>query len=208
VLKLYSNTICPFAHRCRLAVALKGLDHERVEVDLAEMPDWYRKLSPNQKVPLLEHNGNKVWESSIINEYLEDAFPETPLLSGDPLLRARARLSIDFTGQNLVPNFYKVLQDSDPQALERIQKAIHDMAEWMDADGPFWLGGAPGLADIAIYPWFERMLVLDHYRNYQPNYGKRVEQWLEPMRTPPAVLAETGNPQAFVKAYARYANSK
>lgn len=208
MLKLYSNAICPFAHRCRLAVAIKELDHERVEVDLAEMPDWYRQLSPNQKVPLLEHNGDKVWESSIINEYLEDAFPDRPLLPRDPLGRARARLGIDFTGQNLVPAFYKVLQGSDENAQERIQMAIQKMAEWMDSNRPFWVGDTPGLADIAIYPWFERMMVLDHYRNYRPNYGKRVEQWLEAMSSHPAVLAEKGNPQAFVKAYARYANSK
>lgn len=202
MLKLYTHLVCPFAHRCRLLLAFKGLEAERVEVDLNAMPDWYREISPNQKVPLLMHGEHKIWESSIINEYLEEAFPEPALLPETPLERARVRLAIDFGGQNLIPEFYKLLR-GDSQAAERLQGVLELLPDWM-GPGPFWWSATPGLADAALYPWFERFLVLDHYRGFRAQLPNRVQVWLEALAAHPAVQAEQGQARAFVSGYARY----
>ncbi len=122
MLKLYTAQVCPFAHRCRLALALGHLEHERVEIDLADMPDWYRHISPNQKVPLLEHNGHRIWESAIINEYLADVFSDRGLLPHDPLLRVKFRLAVDWAGNHLIPTFTKSCATSRPRPLKRCTK--------------------------------------------------------------------------------------
>ncbi|MBX3167112.1 MAG: glutathione S-transferase family protein [Candidatus Eremiobacteraeota bacterium] len=205
MLKLYTAQVCPFAHRCRLALRLGHLEHERVEIDLADMPDWYRHISPNQKVPLLEHNGHRIWESAIINEYLADVFSDRGLLPHDPLLRAKFRLAVDWAGNAVIPTFYQVLRNEQADAAERLHQAIADMPQWMSLEGPFWLGEQPSLADAAIYPWFERWIALEHYRDFRAEWPTRVESWLETMRAHPLVQAEAGDPQRYVSAYARYA---
>ncbi|MBS2039545.1 glutathione S-transferase family protein [bacterium] len=207
MLKLYTAQVCPFAHRCRLALALGHLEHERVEIDLAEMPDWYRHISPNQKVPLLEHNGHRIWESAIINEYLADVFSDRGLLPQDALLRAKFRLAVDWAGQYIIPTFYQILRNEQADAPEKMHKAISEMPQWMSLEGPYWLGEEPSLADAAIYPWFERWVVLEHYREFKADWPARVQSWLDSMRGNPAVQAEASDPQKYIAPYARYAKT-
>ncbi len=204
MLKLYTAQVCPFAHRCRLALSFGHLESERVEIDLAEIPDWYRRLSPNEKVPLLEHDGHRIWESAIINEYLSDVYSDRGLLPDDPLLRVKFRLAVDWAGNAVIPTFYQVLRNEQADAAERLHKAIADMPQWMSLEGPFWLGDQPSLADAAIYPWFERWNVLEHYRAFQAEWPARVQAWLDAMRQHELVIQEAGDPQRYVKAYARY----
>jgi glutathione S-transferase len=203
MLKLYTSQICPFAHRCRLALRLAGLEHERVEIDLKAMPDWYKHLSPNQKVPLLEHDAHKIWESLIINEYLADAF-SAPLQPTDSLLRAQSRLAIDWAGQHIVPGFYQVLRNQPDEAATKLTADLQAAPQWMSLEGPFWLGAEPCLADVAIYPWFERWNVLRHYRELDLTAPPRLAQWLEAMQNHAAVQAEAGDPQLYVQGYVRY----
>lgn len=203
MLKLYTAQVCPFAHRCRLALSFAGLDHERVEIDLANMPDWYRHISPNQKVPLLEHEGHKIWESAIISEYLADIFPVKALHPPEPLLRAKSRLAIDWASNHLIPTFYQVLRNAE-EAVARMTQAIAEAPLWMSVEGPFWLGDHPCLADSGIYPWFERWGVLQHYRDLKIDFPPRLEAWVEAMRSHPAVQAESSPTDFYLKPYARY----
>ncbi len=123
-MKLYTAQVCPFAHRVRLVLAWKGLSCERIEIDLANMPDWYRQLSPNQKVPLLLDGDDYYWESALINEYLEEGYPQLSLYPEGARARFRSRLLINWAEQKLIPPFYGLLRNSDPQAAEKLQKAL------------------------------------------------------------------------------------
>jgi glutathione S-transferase len=155
-------------------------------------------------VPLLEDNGQKIWESAIINEYLEDAYPQQPLWPAEPLLRAKGRLAVDWAGNRLIPGFYHVLR-GEAEAADRLTAALQEMPQWMSAEGPFWLGPEATLADAAIYPWFERWLVLDHYRSYKPEFPARVQEWVETLRALPVVHGELGDREQYIHSYARYA---
>lgn len=79
-IEIYSAELCPFAHRSRLVLLEKGVPFKLIEIDLQNKPKNFKTISPYGKVPVLKHGDNRVWESAIINEYLEDAFPEHPLL--------------------------------------------------------------------------------------------------------------------------------
>jgi glutathione S-transferase len=203
--KLDSNPVCPFAHRSRLALAIKEVDHELVYVDLKEMPQWYKDICPTASVPMIEHLGQRIWESAIINEYVEDAFSGPELLPRDPYLRARARLAIDSAGTLLIQPFYKALKGELENPKEQFAEMQHKLVETMAGDGPFWVGDKPGLADIAIYPWFERAIVLKHYHGLELNASPRLEAWQKAMAALPAVQKEAGDPQSFIEGYSKYA---
>src|SRR5687768_13624731 len=130
-LKLYGANVCPFVHRVRLAMAEKGLKPDYVAIDLRHKPDWYDEVMPSGKVPLLQHEGHRTWESAIVCEYLEECFPEPPLLPREPAARAQARLWIDWASNHLVPLFYKLLksQDSSEQAghREELSRALANL---------------------------------------------------------------------------------
>src|SRR5882724_11034895 len=75
-LQLYTFQLCPFAHRVRLTLAEKRLAAELIEIDLKNKPAGFSKISPYGKVPLLQHGDVKIWESTIINEYLDEVFSD------------------------------------------------------------------------------------------------------------------------------------
>jgi glutathione S-transferase len=89
-LQLYTFQLCPFAHRVRLTLAEKSLTAELIEIDLKNKPPGFSKISPYGKVPLLQHGDVKVWESAIINDYLDQVFSDPPLMPSSPSDRALA----------------------------------------------------------------------------------------------------------------------
>lgn len=209
---LYSAPSCPYAQRTRLVLHEKGLDFERVEIDLKQTPDWYLELSPTGKVPLLQHGNDKVWESSAINEYLEECHPQPPLMPATPILRARARIAVDFANVTFAPLYYKLLLAETAERRADVARRLADALGEMERfgpghHGPWWLGDSFSLADIAFYPFFERFPVLAHYRGFElPAACTGIAAWLDAMRGRDSVRAQ-GEPASFyVEAYSHYAD--
>lgn len=198
-MKLYTNRLCPFAHRSRLVLREKGLRYLPVEIDLKNMPEWYRALSPNQKVPLLElDDGQLVWESAIIGEYLEEAYPTPALLPEQPMQRARYRLALDQLGNTLLPAFYGVLRNGEGP--ERLLEALDALEAHDWQGGPYWLGSQASLADFNAYPWFERLPLVETL-TWDEARWPRLTHWKKTMATRPAVIAEAGSPEEYRAAY-------
>lgn len=201
--RLYSARICPFAHRARLALREKGVPFEEVEIDLRAMPDWYLELSPNRKVPLLQReDGALVWESAIIAEYVDEAFEGPQLMPADPLERARVRLAVE-SGTRFIPHWYKVLRGGEPEELTALLDEMEQRPE-----GPYWMGSQATLADLLIFPWFERFGVLEHYRQLELARWPRLAAWTETMRGRAASQAETVGRDDYVEAYLPYAENR
>jgi RNA polymerase-associated protein len=89
---LYSGTTCPFSQRCRLVLFEKGMDFEIRDVDLFNKPEDISVMNPYGQVPILVERDLILYESNIINEYIDERFPHPQLMPADPLMRARARL--------------------------------------------------------------------------------------------------------------------
>ena len=68
-IKIYSSARCPYAQRTRMLMIEKELPFELTEVDLSNKPDWFLKVSPYGKVPVIVDDGETIYESAIINEY-------------------------------------------------------------------------------------------------------------------------------------------
>jgi len=89
---LYSGTTCPFSHRCRFVLFEKGMDFEIRDVDLYNKPEDINVMNPYGQVPILVERDLILYESNIINEYIDERFPHPQLMPGDPVDRARVRL--------------------------------------------------------------------------------------------------------------------
>lgn len=161
-LKLVSHLLCPYAQRVRIVLAEKSIEHEIEIIDLANPPDWFLKISPRGKVPLLQVGEVVLFESAVIAEYL-DELQAPSLHPADPLQRARSRAWIEFASSQLDvvarlysrpdrAGFYRevaVLQ----QGLARLERAL--------GAGPYFNGARFSLVDAAFAPFFRYFDVIE-----------------------------------------------
>src|SRR5579872_5554485 len=94
-LRLISHELCPYVQRAVIALTEKGVPFERIDVDLANKPDWFLGVSPLGRTPVLQVGDTAIFESAVILEYLEETEPK-PLHPADPLRRAEHRSWIEF----------------------------------------------------------------------------------------------------------------
>src|SRR5450432_2074960 len=111
-LKLISHKLCPYVQRAVIALTEKGVAFERVDIDLADKPDWFLAISPLGKTPVLLVGDVPIFESAVILEYLEETAPK-PLHPADPLKRAEHRAWIEFGSAMLsdIAGFYAAPND-------------------------------------------------------------------------------------------------
>ena len=102
-IQLYFAKASTFSQRTRVVLLEKGIDFTPIEIDLQNKPDGYTQISHYGKVPAIKHGDVEIYESAIINEYLDEVFPEPPLLPRDPANKAIARIWIDYANTRLVP---------------------------------------------------------------------------------------------------------
>src|SRR3954466_14364818 len=94
-LRLISHKLCPYVQRAVIALTEKGVTFERIDIDLANKPDWFLAISPLGKTPVLQADDTAIFESAVILEYLEEPQPHQ-LHPADPLRRAEHRAWIEF----------------------------------------------------------------------------------------------------------------
>lgn len=215
--KIYSASVCPYAQRVRMVLLEKGVDFDLIEIDLNNKPDWFADVSPYGKVPVIQHQEHRIWESSIINEYLEEVFPEPPLMPQEPGLRAIARIWIDFANTKFTPAFYKLLLSQDMQQQQNWRTELHQHLLFIEKEGfhqlsevgSYWLGNSLSLVDLSFYPWFERWTALEHYRGIPlPANFTRLRKWLSVMQQHPSVQATVQASELHIQNYAQYASNQ
>jgi glutathione S-transferase len=161
---------CPYCARARLALAEKQLDYETVEVDLADRPQWLLELNPpSGRVPVLD-DGFTLPESEVIMAYLDERYPDRPLLPSDAAERARARLLVHRFDETLGTDYY-AFRRGDPNDLAGKLAALEV--------------GQSLFADIAYAPWVIRardMLGVE--------LPERLAAWLGELEQRPAFAAE------------------
>jgi glutathione S-transferase len=211
-IQIISAEVCPFAQRSLIALLEKGVAYEHIEIDLRNKPDWFAEASPYSKVPVLRHGETRVYESSIINEYLDEAIREPALMPQDPGGRAQARIWIDFDNVRFVPSFYKVLLSQNPERRRELTESIVDGFRFIEreamsnrSEGPYWLGRDLSLVDIAVYPHMERLAVLETYRGIAvPADCGGLREWMVAMAERPSVVNTAHDDDYHVRSYAHY----
>jgi glutathione S-transferase len=192
MMKLYDFLPCPFGQKVRIILAEKGLSYELVEVDLTQgeqrRPDFLR-LNPFARVPVLVDEETVVYDSTIIAEYLEDEYPEPPLLPaiGASALRARARIWEDFADTSFTPQvgqlmgeMYKPETERDPARVQRLQRSVERVLDFLNHElqGQEYLAAQFSVADIGFVP----RLVLLKELGMEPGLNRaNVDLWLRRM---------------------------
>jgi len=152
-LVLYDAPRCPYCARARIVLAEKGVEFEVVEIDLSDRPPWLYEKNSAGRVPVLEEDGWPLPESEVIMEFLEERFPEPPLLPADPADRAAVRLLVHRADELTDP--YYAVRRGDEEARAELDAALGRLDATL-ADRPYLGGEEYGLADIAYVPWLLR----------------------------------------------------
>lgn len=167
-LTLISHYLCPFVQRAAISLSEKGVPFERVYIDLADKPAWFRDVSPRGKVPLLRIGDDTIlFESSVICEYLEDTQPN-PLHPSDAVERARHRAWIEF-GSAILGDIWGFETARDAVTTERKADDLKDKFAWLEhalGAGPWFAGARFSLVDAVFGPVFRYFDVFDAIRDY------------------------------------------
>jgi glutathione S-transferase len=154
-LTLVSHHLCPYVQRAAIALAEKEVEHERVFVDLAAKPDWFQRISPLGKVPLLRVGDALLFESAVICEYLDETLPPR-LHPEDPLERAQHRAWIEF-GSAILQDIWGFYTPSDAAGFALKRDAITAKFRTLEHSlgaGPYFGGTRFHLVDAVFGPIF------------------------------------------------------
>lgn len=164
-LTLISHPLCPYVQRAAIVLAEKGLPHERIEVDLAAKPAWFLALSPLGKTPVLLADGEAVFESAVICEYLDETAPPR-LHPADPLARARERAWMEF-GSAVLNGIATLYNAADAAAFGAASAALRQRFETLESAlasrpgaGDWFAGDRFGLVDAVFGPVFRYFEVI------------------------------------------------
>lgn len=166
-LRLYSMKFCPFAQRAHLILNAKGIPHHVIYINLVDKPDWYFNMNPLGKVPALEVAPNTfIYESLIVCEFLDEKYPDVPILPKDPLARAHDKILVERFNAVISPMYKLYVSPTGPEgahgALYEFVVALDTFEDELKKRGtPFFGGKKPGFVDYMIWPWCERAAMLE-----------------------------------------------
>ena len=186
MITLYDADRCPYCARTRIVLAEKGVEYETTVVDLDDRPAWIYEKNPLGRVPVIEEDTFVLAESAVINEYLDERYPEPALLPADPAARALARMLI-FRFDELSRPYY-ALRRGDEGARERLDTQLAKLDALLDAQ-PFLTGSEFGLADVAYVPWILR--ARDRMGVELAPFAALAE-WLDRLSQRPSIANEIG----------------
>jgi glutathione S-transferase len=184
MITLYDADRCPYCARTRIALAEKGVEYETVAIDLDDRPSWIYEKNPLGRVPVLEDDAFVLPESAVINEYLEERYPDPALWPADAAERAFGRLLVFRFDQLSKP--YYALRREEEGARERLDAELAKLNAVLDAQ-PFLSGRDFGLADIAYVPWLVRAR---DRMGVELSSFRALAEWLERLSARPAIAAE------------------
>lgn len=188
-LTLVSHQLCPFVQRAAIALDEKGVAFERIDVDLANKPDWFLAISPLGKVPLLKVGDAVIFESAVILEYLEETGPN-PLHPADPLRRAEHRSWIEF-GSSILNDIWTFYTAADEGALQAKARALADKFARLEQrldEGRCFDGSRFSLVDAAFGPVFRYFDAFDRIGDFGILAGKpKVAAWRRALAERPSV---------------------
>jgi RNA polymerase-associated protein len=177
MMNLYSGTTDPFSHRCRIVLYEKQMDFQVIDVDLFNKPEDIAVINPYNRVPVLVDRDLVLYESNIINEYIDERFPHPQLMPPDPQTRARARQLL-YTMEHELFSHVEVLEKNLKSA-DKSRVHIRDrLAELspMFLKQKHLLGEDFSMLDVAIAPLLWR---LDHYGIELPKVAAPIMKYAE-----------------------------
>ncbi len=188
---LYSGTTCPFSQRCRFVLFEKGMDFEIRDVDIYHKPENISSINPYGQVPILIERDLILYESNIINEYIDERFPHPQLMPSDPVMRARTRLFLHNFERELFSLVFvlerkniKVTENALSETRQKIRDRLIQLSS-IFTKNKFMLGDEFSILDVAISPLLWR---LDYYCIELPKNSAPLKKYAERIFSRPAYI--------------------
>lgn len=179
--KLISFNVCPFVQRSVILLEEKGVDYDIDFIDVYDPPAWFLEISPTGKVPVLQVDGEVLFESNVIGEYLEEVY-QPKIHPSDSLLKAKNRAWMEYTSPlysgtfNLMMAKTKEEADEQIEKMQSTQKSLNDIKQ----NKPWFNGDEFSMIDIFAAPYFVRTAF------FKDNFGvdilegsKNLQSWSE-----------------------------
>lgn len=205
-LTLISHTLCPYVQRAAIVLAEKRIAFERKDIDLANKPEWFLKVSPLGKTPVLLVNDHAIFESAVICEYLDEAFPPR-MHPADLLQRAQHRSWMEFASAvlALIAGFYSAPDDRTLNAKAADITAKFAQIEEALGAGPFFAGETFCIVDAAFAPIFRYFDVFESITEFDW-FGStpKVRAWRRNLAARESVrIAVAANYRELLQAFLR-----
>lgn len=187
-LKLISHKLCPYVQRAVIALTEKGVPFARVDVDLANKPDWFLALSPLGKTPVLLVGDTPIFESAVILEYLEDTHAPA-LHPADALARAEHRAFIEL-GSAILNDIWGLYVAPDDAAFDAKVTLLKDRFARVEArlKGPWFDGERFSLVDAVFGPVFRYFDAFDRVGDFGVLAGlPKVAAWRAALAARPSI---------------------
>ncbi len=186
---LYSGNTCPFSQRCRFVLFEKGMDFEIRDIDMYHKPEDINVMNPYGEVPILVERDLVLYESNIINEYIDERFPHPQLMPPDPVERARTRLLLVNLEREIFKHVYTLENKASSEtkrkeARETIRDRLVGLAPVV-AKNKYLKGEDFSMLDIALAPLLWR---LNYYGIELPTEGRPVQKYAERVFSRPAFI--------------------
>ncbi|EEP78410.1 predicted protein [Uncinocarpus reesii 1704] len=226
-LKLYAGW---FFQRTWIVLEEKKIPYQYIEVNPYDKPASLLSLNPRGLVPTLHcpqpggQAAKPLYESNIINEYLDDAYPDhTPrFLPSDPYERARAKIWIDFASSKIVPGFHRFLRCQDEEGISKARAEflgyLKEFTLAMDDEGPYFLGKGFMMPDVVLAPWAMRLWSFEQFKGGlgipDPGQGgpdeevwQRWRRWLAAVTGRRSVQDVMSDREHYLPIYKRFADN-
>jgi glutathione S-transferase len=189
-IELISFKICPFVQRSVIALNEKKVDYKISYIDLSDRPDWFSKISPLGKVPVLKVGDTPIFESAVIAEYLDETF-EPRLHPDSALERARHRSWIEYASE-ITMSQYRMLAADNKEEFEnqrsQLIKQLKQVKHQLTDSGPFFSANGFSLIDTTYAPIFMRLDIINTYYPLDVYPGdERLEAWSQALLAMPSV---------------------
>ncbi len=193
-LKLISHKLCPYVQRAVIALSEKGVPFERIDIDLSNKPDWFLKISPLGKTPVLLVGDHAIFESAVILEYLEETQAK-PLHPGNALRRAEHRAWIEFgsTVLNDIAGLYAAADEATFKAKVTQLEQRFARLETRVVAAPWFDGEHFSLVDAVFGPVFRYFDVFDGIADFGILEGRpNLARWRQSLAARPSVKSAVG----------------
>ena len=189
-LKLISFTICPYVQRAMIVLNEKNISFDIEYIDLSAPPPWFYDVSPLEKVPVLLVDGNPLFESMVICEYLDEITPGS-LYPADAFEKAQSRSWIEF-GNHILGSTFDFLRTDDSKKFNHLKSSLTDHFDVLEdeiSDADYFNGSDFSMIDAIYAPIFRYHKRISDYEDYGLfEDAPRVKAWGERLLERPSVI--------------------